>query len=253
MSLQTDVIPPEPAGRLTGKVAVVTGASKGIGASIAKELAREGARVVVNYASSREGAERVVAEITHEGGQARAVHANVADANQVAELFEETKKTYGKVDVLVNNAGIYRFAPLEDITIESITAMFSVNVTGLLLATKAAVPMFPREGGSIINIGSLAGEQGPPMSAVYSGTKGAVNSITRVLAKELGPKHIRVNAVNPGPVETEGFESGRIEHSGLRSTSWRTRRLVVSAGRTTSLGRRLRGLRRRALDYRSGD
>jgi 3-oxoacyl-[acyl-carrier protein] reductase len=211
-----DVIPAKSAGKkLTGKVAVVTGASKGIGASIAKELASQGAAVVVNYASSKEGAERVVAEIEKAGGEARAVGGNVARPDEITKLFDETKKAYGKVDILVNNAGLYRFAPLEDITVESIAAMFDVNVTGLLLATKAAMPMFPPEGGSVINIGSVAGDEAPVMAAVYSGTKGAVNSITRVLAKELGPKRVRVNAVNPGPVETEGFDT-----SGVAESSW---------------------------------
>jgi 3-oxoacyl-[acyl-carrier protein] reductase len=213
MSLQDEVGPRKAPGKLAGKVAVVTGASKGIGASIAKELAAQGAAVVVNYASSKEGAEKVVDEITNTGGNARAVGGSVARADEIARLFAETKKAYGKVDILVNNAGLYRFAPLESITAESIAAMFDVNVTGLLLATKAAVAMFPPEGGSVINIGSGAGEVGPPNAAVYSASKGAVNSITRVLAKELGPKKIRVNALNPGPVVTEGFASGGIEGS----------------------------------------
>jgi 3-oxoacyl-[acyl-carrier protein] reductase len=214
MSLQSDAVPPKSAGKkLMGKVAVVTGASKGIGASIAKELAAQGAAVVVNYASSKEGAEKVVGEITSAGGKAQAVGGNVAHADEITKLFDETKKAYGKVDILVNNAGVYRFAPLQDITIESIAAMFDVNVTGLLLATKAALPMFPPEGGSVINIGSNAGEQGPAMAAVYSGTKGAVNSITRSLAKELGPKKIRVNALNPGPVETEGLDAAGVAGS----------------------------------------
>jgi 3-oxoacyl-[acyl-carrier protein] reductase len=215
MTLQNDRGPQKAPGKLMGKVAVVTGASKGIGASIAKELAAHGATVVVNYASSKDGADKVVAEITKEGGQARAVSANVGHSNEIAKLFDETKKAYGKVDILVNNAGLYRFAPLEEITAEGIAAMFDVNVTGLLLATKAAVAMFPPEGGSVINIGSGAGEYAPPMAAVYSGTKGAVNSITRALARELGPKKIRVNALNPGPVATEGFASGGIENTDL--------------------------------------
>ncbi len=214
MSLQNEVAPRKrPTGKLAGKVAVVTGASKGIGAAIAKELAAEGAAVVVNYASSKEGADKVVAEITKDGGKARAVGGSVAKLDDIDKIFAETKKAYGKVDILVNNAGLYRFAPLEAITTESIADMFDVNVTGLLLATKAAVAIFPPEGGSVINIGSGAGEQGPPQSAVYSGTKGAVNSITRVLAKELGPRKIRVNALNPGPVETEGYESAGVSTS----------------------------------------
>jgi 3-oxoacyl-[acyl-carrier protein] reductase len=197
--------------RLTGKVAVVTGASKGIGAAIAKELAAQGASVVVNYASSKEGAEKVVAEITKGGGKAVAVGGNVAKSSEIDKLFAETKKAYGKVDILVNNAGVYAFAPLEAITEEEIDRQFDTNVKGLLLATKAGVALFPPEGGSVINIGSVASDATPPASAVYSGTKGAVDVITRVFAKELGPKKIRVNAVNPGPVATEGFKSGGLE------------------------------------------
>jgi 3-oxoacyl-[acyl-carrier protein] reductase len=200
-------------GKLTGKIAVVTGASKGIGAAIAKELAAQGASVVVNYASSKEGADKVVAEITKSGGKAIAVGGSVAKAAEIDELFAETKKAYGKLDILVNNAGVYEFAPLEGITEESIEKMFGTNVRGLLLATKAGVALFPPEGGNIINIGSVASDQTPPMSAAYSGTKGAVDAITRVLAKELGPKKIRVNAVNPGPVVTEGFKSAGVEGS----------------------------------------
>ncbi len=199
--------------KLTGKVAVVTGASKGIGAGIAKELAAQGASVVVNYASSKEGAEKVVAEITKAGGKAIAVGGSVAKAGDIETLFAETKKAYGKVDILVNNAGVYAFAPLEAITEEEIDRIFDTNVKGLLLATKAGVALFPPEGGSVINIGSVASEQTPPMSGVYSGTKGAVDAITRVFAKELGPKKIRVNAVNPGPVVTEGFKTSGVEGS----------------------------------------
>ncbi len=199
--------------KLTGKIAVVTGASKGIGAAIAKELAARGASVVVNYASSKDGAEKVVEEIKKAGGKAIAVGGSVAKAAEVDALFAETKKVYGKVDILVNNAGVYQFAPLEGVTEESIDLMFGTNVAGLLLATKAGVALFPAEGGSVINIGSVASDQTPPMSAVYSGTKGAVDAITRVLAKELGPKKVRVNAVNPGPVATEGFKSSGVEGS----------------------------------------
>ena len=200
-------------GKLEGKVAVVTGASKGIGAGIAKELAAQGASVVVNYSSSKEGADKVVAEIVKAGGKAIAVGGSVANASEIDTLFAETKKAYGKVDILVNNAGVYEFAPLEGITAESIDKMLGVNVKGLLLATKAGVALFPAEGGSVINIGSVASEQTPPMSAVYSSTKGAVDSITRVFAKELGPKKIRVNSVNPGPIVTEGFKASGFEGS----------------------------------------
>jgi len=214
-------------GKLTGKVAVVTGASKGIGAGIAKELAAQGASVVVNYASSKEGAETVVAEITKAGGKAIAVGGSVAKPGEIETLFAETKKAYGKVDILVNNAGVYAFKPLEEITEDQIDWIFDTNVKGLLLATKAGVALFPAEGGSIINIGSVASEQTPPMSAVYSGTKGALDAITRVFAKELGPKKIRVNAVNPGPVATEGFKTAGFEGSDFEK----------GAVQTTPLGR----------------
>ena len=199
--------------KLKGKVAVVTGASKGIGAGIAKALAAEGANVVVNYASSKEGADRVVAEIQKNGGTAIAVGASVAKSAEIETLFAATKKQFGKVDILVNNAGVYAFAPLADITEESIDRIFDTNVKGLLLTTKAAVTLFPAEGGSIINIGSVVSEQAPPTTAVYTGTKGAVDAITRVFAKELGPKNIRVNAVNPGMTSTEGVKSAGFEGS----------------------------------------
>jgi 3-oxoacyl-[acyl-carrier protein] reductase len=200
-------------GKLTGKVAVVTGASKGIGAGIAKELAANGAAVVVNYASSKEGAEKVVAEITKSGGKAVAVGGSVTEAADIDALFAAAKKAFGKVDILVNNAGVYAFAPLDAVAEDAIDWMFDTNVKGLLLATKAGVALFPPEGGSVINIGSVASEMTTPMSVIYSGTKGAVDAITRVLAKELGPKKIRVNAVNPGPVETEGFKASGVEGS----------------------------------------
>ncbi len=200
-------------GKLSGKVAVVTGASKGIGAGIALELAAQGASVVVNYASSKEGAEKVVAQITKAGGKAIAVGGSVAKAEEIDKLFAETKKAFGKIDILVNNAGVYGFKPLELISEEDIEWMYGTNVKGLLLATKAGVALFPAEGGSVINLGSVASDQTPPMSVVYSGTKSAVDAITRVLAKELGPKKIRVNAVNPGPVATEGFKSAGVEGS----------------------------------------
>jgi 3-oxoacyl-[acyl-carrier protein] reductase len=200
-------------GKLSGKVAVVTGASKGIGAGIALELAAQGASVVVNYASSKEGAEKVVAQITKAGGKAIAVGGSVAKAAEIEKFFAETRKAFGKIDILVNNAGVYGFKPLELISEEDIEWMYSTNVKGLLLATKAGVALFPPEGGSVINIGSVASDQTPPMSVVYSGTKGAVDAVTRVLAKELGPKKIRVNAVNPGPVATEGFKSAGVEGS----------------------------------------
>ncbi len=194
-------------GVLNDKVAVVTGASKGIGASIAKHLAAEGAAVVVNYASSREGAERVVADIAKNGGRAIAVQANIASLKDIERLFAETKKAFGRLDILVNNAGIYEFRPLEEITEEHFRKHYDLNVKGLILASKEAVKYF-NGGGSIINISSTASTYTPPASAVYSGTKAAVDAITLVLAKELGPRGIRVNSINPGMVETEGVHAG---------------------------------------------
>jgi 3-oxoacyl-[acyl-carrier protein] reductase len=190
--------------KLTGKVAVVTGASKGIGASIALHLAAEGAAVVVNYSSSREGADRVVGEIKGNGGKAIAVQANVATQADILRLFAETKKAFGKVDILVNNAGVYDFSPIEKITAEHFHKMFDLNVLGLLLTTQEAVKYFPKEGGSVVNISSVVATLAPPNSAVYSGTKAAVDAVTRSLSKELGARHIRVNSINPGMVITEG-------------------------------------------------
>jgi 3-oxoacyl-[acyl-carrier protein] reductase len=198
---------------LNGKVAVVTGASKGIGAGIAKDLAAHGASVVVNYSTSKEGADKVVAEIIGAGGKAIAAGGSVAKPEDIGRIFSETKKAYGRVDILVNNAGVYAFSPIETLTSESINALFSVNVFGLMLATKAALPLFTAEGGSIINIGSVIGEMAPAQASIYAGTKGALNSITRVFAKELAPKKIRVNVVNPGAVHTEGFESAGFKDS----------------------------------------
>jgi 3-oxoacyl-[acyl-carrier protein] reductase len=189
--------------KLQDKVAVVTGASKGIGAAIAKHLAAEGASVVVNYASSKQGADTVVAEITGKGGKAIAVQGDVSKQADIDRLFSEAKKKYGRLDILVNNAGVYEFAPLEAITEASFHKIFNLNVLGLLLTTQAAVKHFG-EGASVINIGSAVSRITPPNSAVYTGTKGAVDAITGVLSRELGPKKIRVNSVNPGVVETEG-------------------------------------------------
>jgi 3-oxoacyl-[acyl-carrier protein] reductase len=194
--------------KLAGKVAVVTGASKGIGADIAKHLAAEGAAVVVNYASSKEGADRVVNEITKGGGKAIAVQADVAKKKDIERLFAETKKAFGQLEILVNNAGVYQFEPLEAVTEEEFHRQFNTNVLGLILATQEAVKHFGTEGGSVINIGSLASDLTPPTAVIYGATKGAVDVITRVLAKELGPKNIRVNSINPGGVETEGFYAG---------------------------------------------
>ena len=189
---------------LTGKVAVVTGASKGIGAGIAKGLAAAGAAVVVNYASSKAGAERVVADITGKGGEAIAVHGNVAEAKDVQRLFEETKKAFGSLDLLVNNAGVFEFSPLEAVTETEFHREFNINVLGTILATREALKYFGPAGGSVINLSSVAGGKAIPNSVVYSATKGAVNAITRVLANELCARKIRVNAIAPGPVETEG-------------------------------------------------
>jgi 3-oxoacyl-[acyl-carrier protein] reductase len=191
-------------GKLTGKVAIVTGASKGIGAGIAKGFAAEGAKVVVNYASSRDGADRVVADITSKGGKAIAVQADVAKADDVHRLFAEAKKAFGALDVLVNNAGVYQFFPLDGVTEIEFHRQFNTNVLGLILTSREAEKYFGPQGGSIINIGSVAADTTPPTTVVYTATKGAVDAVTRVLAKELGPKKIRVNSINPGAVETEG-------------------------------------------------
>ena len=193
--------------KLAGKVAVVTGASKGIGAGIARGLGAAGAAVVVSYGSDRDGAARVVADIKDKGSKAIAVQADVSKSADVKRLFDETKRSFGRLDVLVNNAGVYAFAPLEGVTENEFHREFNTNVLGLILATQEAVKHFGAEGGSVINIGSTATQFTPPMSVVYTATKGAVDGITRVLAKELGPKKIRVNSINPGPVETEGFHA----------------------------------------------
>jgi 3-oxoacyl-[acyl-carrier protein] reductase len=191
--------------KLAGKVAVVTGASKGIGASIALHLAAEGAAVVVNYSASKAGADRVVADIAAKGGKAVAIQANVSKPAEIERLFAESKKAFGSLDVLINNAGVYEFAPLESITPEHFHKMFDLNVLGLILASQHAVKHFGTAGGSIVNISSVVSTLGVPNGAVYSGTKGAVDAVTRSLAKELGPRHIRVNTINPGMIETEGL------------------------------------------------
>jgi 3-oxoacyl-[acyl-carrier protein] reductase len=191
--------------KLTGKVAVVTGASKGIGAAIAKALAAEGASVVVNYASSKAGADTVVVAITAAGGNAVAVGGDVSKAAEAQGIIDAAIKTYGRLDILVNNSGVYSFAPIEEITEELFHKQFNVNVLGLLLTTQAAVKHLG-EGASIINIGSVVTRITPPGSSVYTGTKGAVDAITGVLSRELGPRKIRVNALNPGMVETEGTQ-----------------------------------------------
>lgn len=196
--------------KLANKVAVVTGASKGIGAGIAKALAAEGAAVVVNYASSKEGADRVVAAIQDGGGKALAVQGDVAKATDVERIFAETKKAFGKLDILVNNAGIYKFTPLGDVVEAEFHRQFDTNVLGLILATKEAAKHFDGAGGSVINVGSVVSRLTPAGSVIYSATKGAVDAITGVLAKELGPRKIRVNSINPGLVQTEGTHTAGI-------------------------------------------
>jgi len=213
--------------KLTGKVAVVTGASKGIGAAIAKALAAEGASVVVNYASSKNGADAVVSEIAKKGGKAVAAAGDVSKAADAQGIIDAAIRNFGRLDILVNNSGVYEFAPIQEFTEEQFHRQFNTNVLGLLLTTRAAIKHMS-EGGSIINVSSAVTRLAPPASAVYSGTKGAVDTITGVLAKELGPKRIRVNAINPGVVETEGtisagfigseFENGLIARTPLGRT-----------------------------------
>jgi 3-oxoacyl-[acyl-carrier protein] reductase len=205
--------------KLEGQVAVVTGASKGIGAAIAEHLAAAGAAVVVNYASSKAGAEAVVQRIRQSGGKAVAVQADVSKIEDVRHLFAESNKAFGKLDILVNNAGIYEFAPLEAINAEHFHKQFDLNVLGLLLTTQEAVKHFGPAGGSIVNLSSFAATSAPPNTSVYSATKAAVNAITRSLAQELGPRKIRVNAVNPGMIETEGLHAAGIRDSDFRRTA----------------------------------
>ncbi len=202
--------------RLKGKVAVVTGASKGIGASIAEHLAAEGAAVVVNYASSKTGADAVVKHITEKGGKAIAVQADVSKPDDIKRLFAQTKATYDKLDVLVNNAGIYEFSPLESVTPDHFHKQFNLNVLGLLLTTQEAVKLIGSRGGSIINISSIVGQMPFKQASVYSASKAAVDAITISLSQELGPKKIRVNSLNPGMVETEGLEASGIKESDFR-------------------------------------
>jgi 3-oxoacyl-[acyl-carrier protein] reductase len=203
-------------GKLAGQVAVVTGASKGIGAGIAKQLAAEGAAVVVNYASSKSDADRVVDEIAKAGGKAVAIQGSVAKKADVEKLFSAAEKAFGKIDILVNNAGVYEFMPLEDATEQQFHTMFDTNVLGIILATQAALKHFKSDGGSIVNISSLASSLTPPTGVIYNATKGAVDAITRTLAKELGPKKIRVNSVNPGMVITEGVVSAGFDKGDFR-------------------------------------
>jgi 3-oxoacyl-[acyl-carrier protein] reductase len=201
--------------KLQDKVAIVTGASKGIGAAIARHLAAEGTAVVVNYASSKEDADRVVAEITGSGGKAMAVQANVAKQAEIQRLFAEAKQAFGRLDILVNNAGVYEFSPLEAVTEEHFHRQFNLNVLGLILASQEAAKQFGPAGGSIINVSSGVSANPPPNASVYSATKAAVDAVTKSLAKELGPRNIRVNSINPGPVLTEGVRAAGFEESGF--------------------------------------
>jgi 3-oxoacyl-[acyl-carrier protein] reductase len=210
-------------GKLAGKVAIITGASKGIGAGIAREYGAEGAAVVVNYATSRAGAEKVVAEITALGGKAIAVQADVAKAPDVQRLFAETIQAFGQLDILVNNAGVYAFAGIDDITADSFQWMFTTNVLGSILTIQQAVRLFGGQGGAILNFGSVVETLDMPKSLVYTATKSAVSSMTRILAKELGPKNIRINSINPGLIDTEGSHAsgvmgGEAEHWFLSET-----------------------------------
>jgi 3-oxoacyl-[acyl-carrier protein] reductase len=202
--------------KLSGKVAVVTGASKGIGASIAEHLAAEGASVVVNYSSSKSGADAVVKRIGEKGGKATAIQADVSKPDDIKRLFAQTKAAYGKLDVLVNNAGTYEFLPLEAVTAEHFHKQFNLNVLGLLLTTQEAVKLFGPAGGSIINISSIVGQMPIRTASVYSATKAAVDALTVVLSQELGPKKIRVNSLNPGMVETEGLHSAGMAEGDFR-------------------------------------
>jgi 3-oxoacyl-[acyl-carrier protein] reductase len=212
---------------LKGKVAVVTGSSKGIGASVAEHLAAAGATVVVNYASSKTGADAVVARISQSGGQAIAIQADVSKAEDIDRMFSEIKKQFGRVDVLVNNAGTYEFAPLESITPEHIQRHLNLNVTGLLLTTKEAVKLMGADGGSIVNIGSIVGSMPAPQAAAYSASKAAVNAITVSLSQELGPRKVRVNSLEPGMIDTEGLRA-----SGMNKGEFRD-----YVEKTTPLGR----------------
>ncbi len=202
--------------KLSGKVAIVTGASKGIGAAIAKHLAAEGASVTVNYATSKESADRVVESIERDGGKAIAIQANIAQPADIQKLFTTTLKTFGRVDILINNAGVYEFGSLESVTPDSFHRIFDLNVLGLILASQEAAKHFGSNGGSIVNISSVSSTLTFPETTVYSASKAAVDAITKCLSKELGPRKIRVNAINPGMVETEGVHAAGIDTSDFR-------------------------------------
>jgi 3-oxoacyl-[acyl-carrier protein] reductase len=202
--------------KLENKVAVVTGASKGIGAGIAKSLAEAGASVVVNYSSAKDGADKIVAEIIANGGRAIAVQGDVSKTADIDRLFAETKEAFGALDILVNNAGVYKFGGIEEVTEDEFHRQFNTNVLGLLLATQGAVKSFGENGGSVINIGSVVSRIAPVGSSIYTATKGAVDAVTHVLSKELGPKKIRVNSINPGVVETEGAHTAGFIGSDLQ-------------------------------------
>lgn len=208
--------------KLNGKVAVVTGASKGIGASIAEHLAVEGAGVVVNYANSKAGADAVVAQINQKGGKAVAIQGDVSKLGDIQRLFSEIKKAFGRVDILVNNAGTYEFAALESITPEHIQKHFDLNVTGLLLTTKEAVKLMGADGGSIVNIGSIVGSMPAPQASAYSASKAAANAITVSLSQELGPRKIRVNSIDPGMIETEGLRAAGMHEGEFRDVMEKT-------------------------------
>ena len=203
---------------LQGKVAVVTGASKGIGAGIARVLGAAGAAVVVNYASDKAGAEKAVADIKAKGGRAVAVKGDVSKSADVKYLFDENRKAFGKLDVLVNNAGVFKFAPLEETTEAEYQRQFGINVLGPLQATREALPLFGPQGGSVINISSIVSRMGIPGSSIYAGTKGALDTITQVLASELGSRKIRVNSINPGMVESEGTHTAGFIGSDFQKT-----------------------------------
>lgn len=192
--------------KLEGKVAIVTGASKGIGAGIAKAFADEGASVVVNYAGDKKGAENVVNEIVKNGGKAIVIHADVSKETDVKDMFEKAHAAFGRLDILVNNAGVFKSIPIEELTVEEFNRHYSINVLGNLLATREAVKYFGDKGGNVINMTSVVSEKGVPTYSIYSGTKGAIQTITHALAAELGPKKIRVNAIAPGAIETEGTQ-----------------------------------------------